>query len=151
MSRKTLAWANKEVETFVCILGEEDVVYDVYVAAAVIDIRPTTKGTVGSGNATSELSWAIPPPPYRTFAIRSVPHPAVETRHNGRGDVFLCGRIEETKMKSGRFVVLIPDALRRRTRDFREEQMVAPLESLGDFQPEPRSSRASLLVSFFWR
>ena len=81
MSRKTLAWANKEVETFVCILAEEDVVYDVYVAAAAIDIRPTTKGTVGSGNATSELSWAIPPPPYRPFAIRSVPHPAVETRH----------------------------------------------------------------------
>ncbi|CAL8284313.1 unnamed protein product [Boreogadus saida] len=77
---KTLAWANKEVETFVCILGEEDVVYDVYVAAAAIDIRPTTKGTVGSGNATSELSWAISPPPYRTFAIRSVPHPAVEKR-----------------------------------------------------------------------
>ncbi|CAL8380132.1 unnamed protein product [Boreogadus saida] len=76
-----LAWANKEVETFVCILGEEDVVYDVYVAAAAIDIRPTTKGTVGSGNATSELSWAISPPPYRTFAIRSVPHPAVEKRH----------------------------------------------------------------------
>ncbi|CAL8282707.1 unnamed protein product [Boreogadus saida] len=72
---------NDEVETFVCILGEEDVVYDVYVAAAAIDIRPTTKGTVGSGNATSELSWAIPPPPYRTFAIRSVLHPAVETRH----------------------------------------------------------------------
>ncbi|CAL8403246.1 unnamed protein product [Boreogadus saida] len=43
MSRKKLAWANKEVETFVCILGEEDVVYDVYVAAAAIDIRPTTK------------------------------------------------------------------------------------------------------------
>ncbi|CAL8236486.1 unnamed protein product [Boreogadus saida] len=83
MSRKKLAWANKEVETFVCILGEEDVVYDVYVAAAAIDIRPTTKGTVGSGNATSELSWAISPPPYRTFAIRSVPHPAVEKRHNG--------------------------------------------------------------------
>ncbi|CAL8351789.1 unnamed protein product [Boreogadus saida] len=81
MSRKKLAWANKEVETFVCILGEEDVVYDVYVAAAAIDIRPTTKGTVGSGNATSELSWAISPPPYRTFAIRSVPHPAVEKRH----------------------------------------------------------------------
>ncbi|CAL8337770.1 unnamed protein product [Boreogadus saida] len=78
---KTLAWANKEVETFVCILGEEDIVYDVYVAAAAIDIRPTTKGTVGSGNATSELSWAISPPPYRTFAIRSVPHPAVEKRH----------------------------------------------------------------------
>ena len=81
MSRKKLAWANKEVETFVCILAEEDVVYDVYVAAAAIDIRPTTKGTVGGGNATSELSWAIPPPPYRPFAIRSVPHPAVETRH----------------------------------------------------------------------
>ena len=47
MSRKTLAWANKEVETFFCILGEEDVVYNVYVAAAAIDIRPTTKGTVG--------------------------------------------------------------------------------------------------------
>ena len=74
MSRKKLAWANKEVEAFVCILAEEDVVYDVYVAAAVIDIRPATKGTVGSGNATSERSWAIPPPPYRTFAIRSVPH-----------------------------------------------------------------------------
>ncbi|CAL8292756.1 unnamed protein product [Boreogadus saida] len=44
MSRKKLAWANKVVETFVCILGEEDVVYDVYVAAAAIDIRPTTKG-----------------------------------------------------------------------------------------------------------
>ncbi|CAL8359029.1 unnamed protein product [Boreogadus saida] len=43
MSRKKLAWANKEVETFVCILGGEDVVYDVYVAAAAIDIRPTTK------------------------------------------------------------------------------------------------------------
>ncbi|CAL8399553.1 unnamed protein product [Boreogadus saida] len=41
-----LAWANKEVETFVCILGEEDVVYDVYVAAAAIDIRPTTKGAI---------------------------------------------------------------------------------------------------------
>ena len=81
MSRKTLAWANKEVETFLCILGEEDVVYDVYVAAAAIDIRPTIKGTVGSGNATSELSWAIPPPPYRTEANRTVPHPAVETRH----------------------------------------------------------------------
>ena len=80
MSRKTLAWANKEMETFDCILGEEDV-YDVYVAAAAIDIRPTIKGTVGGGNATSELSWAIPPPPYRPFAIRSVPHPAVETRH----------------------------------------------------------------------
>ena len=74
MSRKKLAWANKEVETFVCILAEEDVVYDVYVAAAAIDIRPTTKGTVGGGNATSELSWAIPPPPYRPFAIPSVPH-----------------------------------------------------------------------------
>ncbi|CAL8320254.1 unnamed protein product [Boreogadus saida] len=83
MSRKKLAWANKEVETFVCILGEVDVVYDVYVAAAAIDIRPTTKGTVGSGNATSERSWTISPPPYRTFAIRSVPHPAVEKRHNG--------------------------------------------------------------------
>ncbi|CAL8397708.1 unnamed protein product [Boreogadus saida] len=49
MSRKKLAWANKEVETFVCILGEEDVVYDVYVDAAAIDIRPTTKG--------DNLSW----------------------------------------------------------------------------------------------
>ena len=80
MSRKTLAWANKEVETFLCILGEEDVVYDDYVAAVVIDIRPTIKGTVGDGNATSELSWAIPPPPYRTEANRTIPHPAVETR-----------------------------------------------------------------------
>ena len=61
------------METFVCILGEVDVVYDVYVAAAAINIRPTTKGTVVSGNATSELSWAIPPPPYRTDPIRSAP------------------------------------------------------------------------------
>ncbi|CAL8309153.1 unnamed protein product [Boreogadus saida] len=45
MWRKTLAWANKEValETFLCILGEEEVVYDVYVAAAAIDIRFTIK------------------------------------------------------------------------------------------------------------
>ncbi|CAL8383032.1 unnamed protein product [Boreogadus saida] len=71
MSRKKLAWANKEVETFVCILGEEDVVYDVYVAAAAIDIRPTTKGTVGSRNATSELSWANRPLP--TAPLRSDP------------------------------------------------------------------------------
>ena len=75
MSRKTLAWANKVVETFLCILGEEVVVYDA------IDFRPTLKGTVGGGNATSELSWAIPPPPYRTEANQTVPHPAVETRH----------------------------------------------------------------------
>ncbi|CAL8370455.1 unnamed protein product [Boreogadus saida] len=74
MSRKTLAWANKEVETFLYILGEEDV-YDVYVAAAAIDIRPTIKGTVGGGNATSELSWAIPPPPYRTEVYRTVQAP----------------------------------------------------------------------------
>ena len=102
MSRKKLAWANKEVETFVCILGEEDVVYDVYVAAAAIDIRPTTKGTVGSGNATSELSWAIPPPPYRTFAIRSVPHPAVETRHNGAFPLQGSERIGSQRCGSGR-------------------------------------------------
>ncbi|CAL8360610.1 unnamed protein product [Boreogadus saida] len=56
MSRKKLAWANKEVETFVCILGEEDVVYDVYVAAAAIDIRPTTKVTdTGRGVADGVL------------------------------------------------------------------------------------------------
>ncbi|CAL8271500.1 unnamed protein product [Boreogadus saida] len=70
-----LAWANKEVETFVCILGEEDVVYDVYVAAAAIDIRPTTKGTVGSGNATSELSWAnrsLPTAPLRSDPFRTL-------------------------------------------------------------------------------
>ncbi|CAL8380250.1 unnamed protein product [Boreogadus saida] len=75
MSRKKLAWANKEVETFVCILGEEDVVYDVYVAAAAIDIRPTTKGTVGSGNATSELSWAnrsLPTAPLRSDPFRTL-------------------------------------------------------------------------------
>jgi hypothetical protein len=35
--------------SFLCILGEEDVVYDVYVAAAAIDIQPTIKGTVGGG------------------------------------------------------------------------------------------------------
>ena len=34
-------------------------------------------------------------------------------------DVCQCGRIEEMKTKSGRFVVLIEGALRRRTRDFR--------------------------------
>ena len=75
MSRKTLAWANKEVETFVCILAEEDVVYDVYVAAAAIDIRPTLKGTVGGGYATSELSWAITAPslPHLCEPIRSAP------------------------------------------------------------------------------
>ena len=67
MSRKTLAWANKEVETFLCILGEEDVVYDVYVATAAIDILPTLKGTVGGGNATSELSWA--PFPESIFSL----------------------------------------------------------------------------------
>ncbi|CAL8394991.1 unnamed protein product [Boreogadus saida] len=75
MSHKKLAWANKEVETFVCILGEEDVVYDVYVAAAAIDIRPTTKGTVGSGNATSELSWAnrsLPTAPLRSDPFRTL-------------------------------------------------------------------------------
>ncbi|CAL8237647.1 unnamed protein product [Boreogadus saida] len=95
---KTLAWANKEVETFVCILGEEDVVYDVYVAAAAIDIRPTTKGTVGSGNATSELSWAISPPPYRTFAIRSVPHPAVEKRHKSALGAWECPSIYTSRL-----------------------------------------------------
>ena len=52
MSRKKLAWANKEVETFVCILGEEDVFYDVYVAAAAIDIRPTIKGRLLSAVET---------------------------------------------------------------------------------------------------
>jgi hypothetical protein len=72
MSRITLAWANKEAETFVCILGEEDV-YDVYVAAAAIDIRPILKGTVGGGNATSELSWAIPPLPHLCEPNRSAP------------------------------------------------------------------------------
>ena len=40
MSRKTLAWANKEVESFVCILGEEDVVYDVYVRSCRGDRHP---------------------------------------------------------------------------------------------------------------
>ena len=78
---KSLLGRTRRWRRFVCILGEEDVVYDVYVAAAAIDIRPTLKGTVGGGNATSELSWAILPPPYRTFANRTVPHPAVETRH----------------------------------------------------------------------
>ena len=71
MSRKTLAWANKEVETFLCILGAEDVVYDVYVAAAAIDIRPTLKGTVGGGNATSELSWAPFPDNDGSSLVRS--------------------------------------------------------------------------------
>ena len=72
MSRKTLAWANKEVETFLCILGEEDVVYDVYVAAAAIDIRPTTKGTVGSDLGT-ELGYTAPSLPHLCDPIRSAP------------------------------------------------------------------------------
>ena len=100
MSRKTLACANKVVEKFLCILGEEDVVYDVYVAAAAIDIRPTLKGTVSGGNATSEFSWAIPPPPYRSFAIRSVPHPAVETA--GCPGSQRCGSGRVSTAKSGR-------------------------------------------------
>ncbi|CAL8344886.1 unnamed protein product [Boreogadus saida] len=69
MSRKKLAWANKEVETFVCILGEEDVVYDVYVAAAAIDIRPTTKAgkvsvafSVGADTSTMRPPGATRPP-----------------------------------------------------------------------------------------
>ncbi|CAL8382959.1 unnamed protein product [Boreogadus saida] len=63
MSRKKLAWANKEVETFVCILGEEDVVYDVYVAAAAIDIRPTTKGSPLGGPPTiPQVSYASTAP-----------------------------------------------------------------------------------------
>ncbi|CAL8285825.1 unnamed protein product [Boreogadus saida] len=65
MSRKKLAWANKEVETFVCILGEEDVVYDVYVAAAAIDIRPTTKG-IRHGSAQG-------PPRIRCMTVGSAP------------------------------------------------------------------------------
>ena len=75
MSRKKLAWANKEVVTFVCILGEEDVVYDVYVAAAAIDIRPTTKGTVGSGkcNLGTELGYTAPSLPHLCDPIRSAP------------------------------------------------------------------------------
>ncbi|CAL8253333.1 unnamed protein product [Boreogadus saida] len=58
---KTLAWANKEVETFVCILGEEDVVYDVYVAAAAIDIRPTTKAahSVSSSASQPQECWMV--------------------------------------------------------------------------------------------
>ncbi|CAL8296131.1 unnamed protein product [Boreogadus saida] len=59
-----LAWANKELETFVCILGEEDVVYDVYVAAAAIDIRPTTKGV-----------------PLRNPSLHGAPHPGLEASH----------------------------------------------------------------------
>ncbi|CAL8234898.1 unnamed protein product [Boreogadus saida] len=71
MSRKKLAWANKEVETFVCILGEEDVVYDVYVAAAAIDIRPTTKDP--------DLDNAPPPP---AFSLTSGPSSANTPRHD---------------------------------------------------------------------
>ncbi|CAL8253174.1 unnamed protein product [Boreogadus saida] len=63
MSRKKLAWVNKEVETFVCILGEEDVVYDVYVAAAAIDIRPTTKGAEWGTKIHRENSERPGPPP----------------------------------------------------------------------------------------
>ncbi|CAL8340797.1 unnamed protein product [Boreogadus saida] len=58
MSRKKLAWANKEVETFVCILGEEDVVYDVYVAATAIDIRPTTKASMIPDNQSEPMFHA---------------------------------------------------------------------------------------------
>ncbi|CAL8236855.1 unnamed protein product [Boreogadus saida] len=64
---KDLAWANKEVETFVCILGEEDVVYDVYVAAAAIDIRPTTKVTHVRAKRSS---WGL--------SLHSTEHTSVE-------------------------------------------------------------------------
>ncbi|CAL8287275.1 unnamed protein product [Boreogadus saida] len=96
MSRKKLAWANKEVETFVCILGEEDVVYDVYVAAAAIDIRPTTKGTVGSGNATSELSWANRSLP--TAPLRSDPFRTLQWK---------CGIIERTELRRERWLCIL--------------------------------------------
>ena len=85
MSRKTLTWANKEVETFLCILGEEDVVDDVYVAAAAIDIRPTLKGTVGGGNATSELSWA--PFPESIFSLMARFHCRVRNGSVRKGAV----------------------------------------------------------------
>ncbi|CAL8237951.1 unnamed protein product [Boreogadus saida] len=72
MSRKKLAWANKEVETFVCILGEEDVVYDVYVAAAAIDIRLTTK--VRYFPYTALLSIRLDTPPPLSLLSASPPH-----------------------------------------------------------------------------
>ncbi|CAL8332741.1 unnamed protein product [Boreogadus saida] len=64
----SLARANKEVETFVCILGEaEDVVYDVYAAAVAIDIRPTTKAcaetTPGRTPPCPGSTWRPPTPP----------------------------------------------------------------------------------------
>ncbi|CAL8334967.1 unnamed protein product [Boreogadus saida] len=73
MSRKKLAWANKEVETFVCILGEEDVVYDVYVAAAAIDIRPTTKvsGPITALAAASPRNFCLNPYSYDESCVSS--------------------------------------------------------------------------------
>ncbi|CAL8350086.1 unnamed protein product [Boreogadus saida] len=47
------------METFVCILGEEDVVYDVYVAAAAIDIRPTTKDKGCRENTTRKTTRLV--------------------------------------------------------------------------------------------
>ncbi|CAL8389889.1 unnamed protein product [Boreogadus saida] len=75
---KTLAWANKEVETFVCILGEEDVVYDVYVAAAAIDIRPTTK--VRSGPSRTLQAGHIGP---RRFLLQTGSDVITTDRGNG--------------------------------------------------------------------
>ncbi|CAL8398591.1 unnamed protein product [Boreogadus saida] len=74
MPRKTLAWANKEVETFLCILGEEDV------QSCRGDRHPAYhKGYCRRWKL--DLGTELPPPPYWTEANRTVPHPAVETRH----------------------------------------------------------------------
>ncbi|CAL8394253.1 unnamed protein product [Boreogadus saida] len=140
MSRKKLAWANKEVETFVCILGEEDVVYDVYVDAAAIDIRPTTKGTVGSGNATSELSWANRSLP--TASLRSDPFRTLQWK---------CGiRVPFSKVVSTQTLVALLDpgvflnpsllSWELRTLWFRHGKFDAGVQTPKDGRPGGRSS-----------
>ena len=103
MSRKTLAWANKEVETFrndfhgSSLLNVSRASFPLFLLSSLhcradmmsrcfgscrCDRHPTyRKGTVGGGNATSELSWAKLPPPYRTEVNRTERHPPVEKHH----------------------------------------------------------------------
>ena len=74
MSRKTLAWANKEVETFVCILGEEDVVYDV-LRSCRGDRHPAYhKGYCRQWKRDlgTELGYTAPTAPLRTESFRAL-------------------------------------------------------------------------------
>ncbi|CAL8314478.1 unnamed protein product [Boreogadus saida] len=98
MSRKKLAWANKEVETFVCILGEEDVVYDVYVAAAAIDIRPTTKdddgGGTGAGPRISPITQTLRLPATPADPLPSMRRGAAVRLHRDSVNEFTVGAPE---------------------------------------------------------